>query len=112
MSAGEPTDISNENDVEKAFAKAIKLFGKVNIMINSAGIVGPTNTKITDYPVDEYGRAWEVVSNHQCLLGECPVLDVNENIPLHLVMVCQKVKRRSCLWPVHCSCVRTWVIPE
>jgi len=60
VAAGEPTDISNENEVKKAFENAVNVFGKVDIMINSAGIVGPTNTRITDYPVSEYDKIYEV----------------------------------------------------
>ena len=29
-------------------------------MVNSAGIVGPTNTKITDYPTEEYDKIYGV----------------------------------------------------
>lgn len=60
IAAGESVDISIESEVEEAFRKAIELFGKVDVMVNSAGIVGPTNTKITDYSVMEYDKIYGV----------------------------------------------------
>lgn len=57
---GECTDISSEEQVEKAFDLAVETFGKVDIMVNSAGIVGPTNTKITDYPASEFDKIYYV----------------------------------------------------
>lgn len=53
-------DISSENDVQKAIDDALQQFGRIDIMINAAGIVGPTNTNITDYPVSEYDAIYRV----------------------------------------------------
>lgn len=57
---GECTDISSEEQVKKAFDRAVETFGKIDIMVNSAGIVGPTNTRITDYPVSDFDKIYYV----------------------------------------------------
>jgi NAD(P)-dependent dehydrogenase (short-subunit alcohol dehydrogenase family) len=58
--AGYQTDISQEADVKRVFEEIASTYGKIDIMINAAGIVGPTNTKITDYPVAEYDKIYGV----------------------------------------------------
>lgn len=57
---GIKVDISSEDQVRDAFEKVQEKYGKIDIMINSAGIVGPTSTKITDYPVDEYDKIYAI----------------------------------------------------
>ncbi len=53
-------DISNEAQVSKAVSLVEKEWGKIDILVNSAGIVGPTSTKIIDYSTDEFDRLYEV----------------------------------------------------
>lgn len=53
-------DISNEAQVEEAVSLVEKEYGKIDILVNSAGIVGPTNTKIIDFPTAEFDRVYEV----------------------------------------------------
>lgn len=60
MATGYKTDISSEENVQQSIQLVQSKFGKIDIMINSAGIIGPTNTKITDYPVEEYDRIYHV----------------------------------------------------
>ena len=57
---GYKVDISSEQDVQHAFELVQTNFGKIDIMVNSAGIVGPTNTKITAYAVEDYDRIYAV----------------------------------------------------
>src|SRR5690242_18704663 len=57
---GYKVDISSEQEVERAIGLVKTTFGKIDIMVNSAGIVGPTSTKITDYPVEEYDKIYAV----------------------------------------------------
>ena len=42
-----PLDITNESSVESGFAEAHSRFGKLDILVNAAGIVGPNNVRIT-----------------------------------------------------------------
>ncbi|MEJ7828715.1 MAG: SDR family oxidoreductase [Segetibacter sp.] len=53
-------DISKEDSVKEAFQEVESDFGKIDIMVNSAGIVGPTNTKITNYPIEEYDKIYGI----------------------------------------------------
>src|SRR5215210_3458465 len=53
-------DISSEHDVQRVMQFVQTTFGQIDIMVNSAGIVGPTNTKITDYPVEEYDKIYAI----------------------------------------------------
>lgn len=53
-------DISKEDSVKFAFQKVETIYGKVDVMINSAGIVGPTSTNITEYPVEEYDKIYAI----------------------------------------------------
>ncbi len=53
-------DISKEDEIKLAFEKVSTTIGDVHIMINSAGVVGPTNTKITEYPVDEFDKIYTI----------------------------------------------------
>lgn len=55
-----PVDIANEKEVEEGFRKVISDFGKIDLMVNSAGIVGPTQTKITDYATEEFDKIYNV----------------------------------------------------
>lgn len=55
-----PLDISNEADVRAAFKMVMERYGQLDILVNSAGIVGPTNTPITAYPVEEFDRIFAI----------------------------------------------------
>ncbi|GAB3801019.1 SDR family NAD(P)-dependent oxidoreductase [Spirosoma humi] len=57
---GYVVDISDEASVEKAVEQVAQVHQRLDIMVNSAGIVGPTSTKITDYSVDEYDRIYAI----------------------------------------------------
>jgi len=57
---GYKVDISSEYEVQRSMQFVVTNFGKIDIMVNSAGIVGPTNTKITQYAVEEYDKIYAV----------------------------------------------------
>ncbi len=57
---GFKVDISSEYEVQQAMELVTGNFGNIDIMVNSAGIVGPTNTKITDYTVEEYDKIYGI----------------------------------------------------
>lgn len=57
---GYPVDVSSEDDVKTAMQKVETMHGRLDIMVNAAGIVGPTNTKITDYSVEDYDHIYGV----------------------------------------------------
>ena len=49
-------DVSDEAQVRDAMQNVADAFGRLDIMVNCAGIVGPTNTKIVDFDVDDFDR--------------------------------------------------------
>lgn len=53
-------DISSERDVARAFEEVADHFGRIDIMVNSAGIVGATNTSILNYSVDDFDKVYRV----------------------------------------------------
>lgn len=57
---GSVVDISSESEVRQAIKEIVTKYGKLDIMVNSAGIVGPTNTKITDYKTKDYDKIYSI----------------------------------------------------
>ncbi|GAA4454805.1 SDR family NAD(P)-dependent oxidoreductase [Nibrella saemangeumensis] len=57
---GYAVDISQEQPVAEAIRAVDGTFGRLDIMVNSAGIVGPTSTKITDYAVADFDRIYGI----------------------------------------------------
>ncbi|MDF1775973.1 MAG: SDR family NAD(P)-dependent oxidoreductase [Rhizobiaceae bacterium] len=52
-------DVSDAASVKAALATTLSAFDKVDILINSAGIAGPTST-LADYPVDMWRKVQQV----------------------------------------------------
>ncbi|MFD1144266.1 SDR family NAD(P)-dependent oxidoreductase [Larkinella insperata] len=53
-------DISQEEAVKHSVAQTVKDFGKIDVVVHSAGIVGPTSTKITDYATADFEKVCAV----------------------------------------------------
>lgn len=58
--AGWKTDVSEEAEVADGYANAYETFGRLDVVVNSAGIVGPTNTSVLDYRTEDYDRVCRV----------------------------------------------------
>jgi len=52
-------DVSDWASVEQAFDSTLKTFGRVDIVVNSAGIAG-SNAPLADYPVEEFKKIVEI----------------------------------------------------
>ncbi|MEM5492885.1 SDR family NAD(P)-dependent oxidoreductase [Hoeflea sp. AS16] len=52
-------DVSDADAVAAAFAKTEEAFGKVDILVNSAGIAGPTST-LAEYPLEVWRKVQQV----------------------------------------------------
>lgn len=57
---GYHVDISDEEQLSKTLKKIAAAFHKIDIMVNCAGIVGPTSTRITDYPTADFDKLYDV----------------------------------------------------
>lgn len=51
-----PVDVADERSVSEAIAQVAEQHGRLDIMVNCAGIVGPTNVRITDYSAEDFDR--------------------------------------------------------
>ncbi len=54
------TDVTSESSVKDLMQYAVDQYGQVDIVVNSAGIAGPTATKITDYSLDAFRKVLDV----------------------------------------------------
>ena len=57
---GYVVNIAQEQEVRSAITRVANEFAGIDIMVNSAGIVGPTSTKITDYPTAAFDQIYEI----------------------------------------------------
>ncbi len=57
---GQSVDISDEQQVQQLYSEVADRFGKLDILVNSAGIVGPTSTSITDYDTAAFDIIYQV----------------------------------------------------
>lgn len=53
-------NVGLEEEVREAVNEVVAQFGQLDIMVNSAGIVGPTSVKILDYPLEELQKVLQV----------------------------------------------------
>lgn len=57
---GVKVNIAFEEEVKQGYSAAFDAFGRIDVMVNSAGIVGPTSTSILDYDVADYDKVYQV----------------------------------------------------
>jgi 2-dehydro-3-deoxy-L-rhamnonate dehydrogenase (NAD+) len=53
-------NVASQAEVENTMTIINEEMGRIDIMVNSAGIVGPTNICITEYSVEDYDRVYQV----------------------------------------------------
>jgi 3-oxoacyl-[acyl-carrier protein] reductase len=58
--AGAVVDIASEGQVNEQVQKVIQQQGRIDVLVNSAGIVGPTGIPITDYPTSSFDELYAV----------------------------------------------------
>jgi 3-oxoacyl-[acyl-carrier protein] reductase len=76
---GYKVDISSEYEVQRTIGFVQTNLGPIDIMVNSAGIVGPTSTKITDYPVEEYDKMYAINLRGAFLMTKYAVKAMEKN---------------------------------
>ncbi|MDW8470171.1 MAG: SDR family NAD(P)-dependent oxidoreductase [Burkholderiales bacterium] len=55
----DPVDVADAAAVERATARAIAELGRIDVLVNNAGIAGPTRP-LVDYPIEDWRRVLEV----------------------------------------------------
>jgi len=53
-------DITDEDSVRTSIAEVVAQHGKLDVMVNCAGIVGPNNTKITEYDTAAFDEIYAI----------------------------------------------------
>ncbi len=80
-------DITKEEEVESAFNKVYRKEGRLDIMVNSAGIIGPTSTNIAEYDAKSFDRVIDVNVKGAFLTTKYalpPMIEQNYGRILHL----------------------------
>lgn len=53
-------DVALEDQVERGYREVAQAQGRPDILVHAAGIVGPTSTRITDYPTEAFDEIYAV----------------------------------------------------
>ena len=71
-------DVSNFEIVNKSFLETEKKFGKIDILINNAGMAG-MNTTVAKYPIDEWNKVMNLNLNSvfYCCKAVVPLMEKN-----------------------------------
>lgn len=72
-------DVSDETQVAQAFDDVIKTYSKVDVMVNSAGIVGLTATSILDYPTADFDKVYQVNLRGSFLMSKYALREMKKN---------------------------------
>ena len=57
---GYQVDVSQEDQVSSAVDAVVTQFGRLDVVVHSAGIVGPTSTRITDFSKDDFEKVCRI----------------------------------------------------
>lgn len=68
---GYTVDVSCETQVSDAISQVEKEYNKIDILVNAAGIVGLTNTKITEFPTADFDKIYEINLRGTFLITKC-----------------------------------------
>ena len=53
-------DVAQEDQVKRAYQEIAQAHGRPDILVHAAGIVGPTSTRITEYPTEAFDEIYAV----------------------------------------------------
>jgi 2-dehydro-3-deoxy-L-rhamnonate dehydrogenase (NAD+) len=76
---GLTVDIASEDDVKRSIESIDNKFGKIDVMVNSAGIVGPTSIKITEYKTEEFDNIYRINLRGSFLMTKYTVKAMEKN---------------------------------
>lgn len=67
-----PADVASAADVEGLIQAAVGHFGRIDVLVNNAGLLGP-RVKIEEYPEDEWRRVIDANLTAPFLLGKAAI---------------------------------------
>ncbi|MGH8738682.1 MAG: SDR family NAD(P)-dependent oxidoreductase [Burkholderiales bacterium] len=70
--SGDAIDVTDTAAIERGAGSALKLLGKIDVLVNNAGIAGPT-APVVDYPVEEWKRVIDIDLNGPFLCSRAVV---------------------------------------
>ncbi|MFZ1909006.1 MAG: SDR family NAD(P)-dependent oxidoreductase [Burkholderiales bacterium] len=70
--SGDALDVTDAAAIERAAQSALEAFGKIDVLVNNAGIAGPT-APVVDYPIQEWKRVIEIDLNGPFLCSRAVV---------------------------------------
>lgn len=76
---GSRVDVSSEEEVIRALNEVENKWGKIDVMVNSAGIVGVTNTKIVDYSLDDFDKIYRINLRGSFLMTKYAIRAMEKN---------------------------------
>ena len=59
QASGEALDVTDSAAIARATKSALEVFGKIDVLVNNAGIAGPT-FPVVDYPVEDWKRVIDI----------------------------------------------------
>ena len=76
---GVVADVASETSVKHAFDQVGKIFSKVDVMVNAAGIIGPTAIKITDYKTEDFDNIYSINLRGSFLMTKYAIMAMEKN---------------------------------
>jgi 3-oxoacyl-[acyl-carrier protein] reductase len=79
-------DVANPADVQRMAAQALERFGRIDALINNAGIGGPISS-VDETPVDEWRRTLDVNLTGPFLCSQAVLPTMKEQRSGHIIMI-------------------------
>ena len=68
----EKVDVTDQDSIDRALKKTLASFGKIDVLVNNAGIAGPT-VPVVEYPVADWKRVIDIDLNGPFLVSRAVV---------------------------------------
>lgn len=80
-------DVSNETDIAATFADIKKRTGAIDIVVNAAGIVGPTSTSITAFKTEDFDKVYQVNLRGSFLITKYALQHMTPDKPGRILLI-------------------------